>query len=173
MKTPHPTHCKAAALLGMLALLSTCKTYEEGPPISLRGVEKRIAGHWRVDSYTVNGADSMRIIRQLHLEEDWDFQPRDKTNTPVLETLVRGDTLYRYSGNWNPNPADKENTLAISFSSASTVVRVNGNLQRFSTNPRVVLPGRLWKILRLKHRKDIWLQLDENGKRYELRFKPN
>ncbi len=46
-------------LLGTLVGLLSCKKYDEGRNLSLRSKNRRIAGIWRIDTYTIDGADSL------------------------------------------------------------------------------------------------------------------
>ncbi len=41
----------------VLALMSSCKKYEDGPLISFRTRTERLSNTWEVDNYTVNGND--------------------------------------------------------------------------------------------------------------------
>ncbi|MDD3741165.1 MAG: hypothetical protein PHH30_07980 [Bacteroidales bacterium] len=42
-------------LITCLIVMNSCNKYEEGPFISLRSVEKRIAGDYTLDKYLING----------------------------------------------------------------------------------------------------------------------
>jgi hypothetical protein len=41
----------------VLALISSCKKYEDGPMISFRTRTERLSNTWKVDNYTYNGND--------------------------------------------------------------------------------------------------------------------
>ena len=171
MKTSHHSHWKATVLLGMLALLATCKGYEEGPAISLRGMEKRIIGYWRIDSYSVDGADSMQIVKNLRLQGRWYFLSGQGFSEPYLRVVTNeNDTVHSFGGRWIPRDKGKKVGMFLDYQDAL----VNGQTTRpFNIDTRPVIPSNnlSWTILRLTHREDMWLRLDRNGKRYELKFK--
>ncbi len=49
-------------LIVITAIASSCKKYEEGPLISFRSPLKRIYGYYYLESYTINGIDSLKFF---------------------------------------------------------------------------------------------------------------
>ena len=47
-------------IFGILLGMTSCKKFEEGPGFTLRPRTNRVAGVWHIDSYTIDGADSLQ-----------------------------------------------------------------------------------------------------------------
>ncbi len=139
--------------------LWSCKKYEEGPFLSLRSAEKRIVGEWQIDSYTVDGADSMAVINEVGLQGRFRFGEYFNTTEAALTIETNTSTIRSYyTGEWSFENEYNELYFYIDSSLKFDLKRV---------------PLRsTWKIMKLTYKKDLWLSLDEDGKRYELKFKP-
>ncbi|MCC6371862.1 MAG: hypothetical protein IT236_12710 [Bacteroidia bacterium] len=48
--------------LQLLAMLSSCKKYPEGPALSLRTRAERLANTWKVDNYKIDGSDFTSLV---------------------------------------------------------------------------------------------------------------
>src|SRR5688572_14262737 len=85
---------KSAILVTLLAILilAGCKKEEE-----------TISGNWQIESYKVQGVDSLPQIGVLHLEGTLSLNTADQKNTFFdnfqLRT-IQGDTNYVFHGNW-------------------------------------------------------------------------
>ena len=58
---------KITAMLLLLAAftiptIQSCKKYPEGPSISLRSREERVANTWKVENYKINGTDYTSLV---------------------------------------------------------------------------------------------------------------
>lgn len=58
---------KTVVLLAAVAMLplASCKKYEEGPSLSLRSRNARVANTWKIEYYAVNGTDQTANINSL------------------------------------------------------------------------------------------------------------
>lgn len=61
------SNIRITSLFVLIAGLSTltitgCKKYEDGPLISLRSREARVANTWKIDNYKVNGTDYTSLM---------------------------------------------------------------------------------------------------------------
>lgn len=160
-------HLPIVWLLTLLSAITACTKYEEGPAISFRKAENKVEGNWQISSYTVDGIDSMQMIADLHLEGRFWFAERDGTSAaPLYITTIVQDTTYFYSGDWF---IQDKHTVQMAFYTLkkNTIIP----LIRLDSDNQRPLAG-YWRILRLKRKENMWLQLDKNGKRYELQFKP-
>jgi hypothetical protein len=150
--------------------LCCCQKYEEGPKVSFVSSEKVIAHHWKIDSYTVDGADSMQLVKDLHLQGIFIFNPYGASAETNLNIVtVEDDSTYSYEGKWTNNKKTEELTLSIH----SLVLNNNRTSYELPTAPLFGNSVDNWKIVRLRHRQDMWLRLTKNSKEYQLRFKPN
>ena len=61
----------ASALL-FLGVLAGCKKYEEGPALSLRSKNARVANTWKVESYTINASDYTSELTSINYTETYD-----------------------------------------------------------------------------------------------------
>ena len=59
-------------ILIMSASLMGCKKYEDGPALSLRSKTARVANTWKVESYTINGADNTSSFTSVNYTETYD-----------------------------------------------------------------------------------------------------
>lgn len=88
-------------LLGalMLPFIQGCKKYDEGPALSLRARDERVANSWKVENYKINGSDYTSLVASY------------------TETFSKNGT-YSYawgslngSGRWNFQNDDEEINL--------------------------------------------------------------
>lgn len=64
----NPITTRIALALVASSVLAGCQKYEDGPFISLRSREQRIANHWRLEKATDGGTDLTSIFTQYELE---------------------------------------------------------------------------------------------------------
>jgi hypothetical protein len=149
----------------LITLFISCKRYEEGPLISFRSANHRIAGNWRVESFTANGIDSMAYLQRYHLDGLWHFAPYDTYSDPDLKVLK--DSLQSY-GTWSTSSLDNHNSLAIFLFYVNRIPSSST-----STDTIADWPFRdSWEILRLKEN-DMKLTNVQNTIEYKIHFKPN
>mgnify|MGYP000889068729 CR=1 FL=1 len=75
--------------ISFLILLASCNKYEEGPFISLRSVEKRIAGEYNLDKYYIDG--QLISLSYLGISEYRVLYNSDGTGTSYI--TVNSSTL--------------------------------------------------------------------------------
>jgi hypothetical protein len=130
-------------------VFTQCKKYPEGPAISLRSKQERIANTWKVSKYLENSVDKTSDFNTIF-------------NNYVLTTTKGGDYTITYkalslanyseSGSWSLS-SDKED---ITFTQSSPN---NGSVTT-------------WKILKL-YEKEFWAKsVDANGKITEVHLVP-
>lgn len=126
----------------------------------MRSAEKRIVGEWQVNSYTIDGVDSMVVITEVGLQGIFDFGEYYNMIQASLAIDTKTPTLRHYfSGNWSF--VNKYNEIRFYIVDSS----LSFDLKRIPLRST-------WKILKLTYKKDLWLSLEEDGRRYELKFKP-
>lgn len=149
-------------------LLCSCRKYDEGPLVSFRNPREVIAGNWRISSYTVDGADSMWVINGLHLQGNFEFKPYyDNDDLPELFVFTKEDTIdYIYGSRWKYEKRSGSHMVELHINDFRRGIKI----EDFNSE---MMPFRLlyWKITRLKHSKEMWLRVEENGKQYGLKFK--
>jgi hypothetical protein len=150
------------ALLIML-ILNACH-YEEGPFLTLHSAKKIIAEkHWKIASFTANGADSMSYIYRYHLEGDWNFAPDNGPDYPPLSVTTNS---YYYVGKWEGS-SNKDISTLFNYSMANNTM-IYGSAFAF---PNDWVMSNNWNIIKLK-KNDLKLRASKNGISYEIEFKP-
>lgn len=81
-------------LLFIQGLFSSCKRYEEDP-ITLRTPENRIRRNWHLQSFTLNGADSMAFLVRNELAGTWTFGPRKSSSGSYFEINRAQEALWQ------------------------------------------------------------------------------
>lgn len=157
-------------------LLLSCSYYEEGPIVSLKNPEKAVDGDWRVNSYTVNSADSMWVIKDLYLDGKWNFHFIENKHSSYYElptfsviSYSADNVEYTYYGKWDGSNKRSDPGLGFSFD----YYRIDTIITELDRQMLFQMPLRWvdWEITKLIGKKQMWLQVDHDGKRYELRFK--
>jgi hypothetical protein len=149
---------KLSFLLIILAITCTfgCERYPDGPLISLRSVDTRIAGGWQMVSFTSNGVDSLQSIidSTLYTLSIPEIDPKNHSN--VLQIAILG--------NWT-------------FSDNKTIMNVNfPTANYYPFHVPAVGPFKLgylnekWKILKLEMMK-LEISTVYNGRNYLMSFK--
>ncbi|MDO1451834.1 hypothetical protein Q0590_36530 [Rhodocytophaga aerolata] len=159
-------------------LLVSCSYYEDGPIVSLRNPEKAVDGDWKVTSYTVNGSDSMWVIKELHLDGKWNLhfiehKPAasyiDLPRFSVISYSADKSVKYTYYGKYKGNDKRSEPELGFSFDDYGIDTAYTDIDRQMSL--QMPLQWVNWEITRLTGKKQMWLEIDHDGKHYELRFK--
>lgn len=102
------------ALLALTAVVSSCNKYEEGSNFSLISAKGRMAGQWKLTSYTVNGADYTSSMGTFNVTID-----KDGTYTGTAAYVVFGSTVTdNFDGKWEFN-SDKT-TVSMTETGSST-----------------------------------------------------
>jgi hypothetical protein len=102
------------ALLALTAVVSSCNKYEEGSNFSLISAKGRMAGQWKLTSYTVNGTDYTSSAGDYTVTID-----KDGTYSGTAVYTVLGTQFTdNFSGNWEFN-SDKT-TVSMTETGSST-----------------------------------------------------
>ncbi len=142
----------------LAGILPTCKKHPDGPTISLRTKKSRVMGHWDINKYLVNGADSTQsLLSRVSCATPIYFYQMDKGDKEC--SISCPPTTYRYS-NWFFE--DDKKILAFSNSDTSSV-----------SYPPLHLSGRAkehWEIQRLTN-KEMWLKTTTDNIEYYIELK--
>ena len=123
--------------------LTTCKKYEEGPFVSFRSAEERVANDWRIEKYYDDG------VEQSLSDEDKNTKytfTKDGKLTIIVPSQLGNLTI---NGNWYFTDSKKKLVMAINFL---------GNTETYT-----------YKILKLKEN-EMWLKDEEEND--EIHFIP-
>jgi hypothetical protein len=140
MKT---TIFKTAILFTVLTFIaSSCKKYEEGPIVSVRSKEERVANTWVIEKAYDNGNDVTSDYDQYDLMMDKD------QNAKLTSNYKSGNVTFSFSteGVWSFE--NNKNDLRLDFDDDDA--------------------DRVYEILRLKE-EELWLK--EKGGEQELHLK--
>src|SRR5438552_3210941 len=102
---------KTILIFVVLSVACISCRYEEGPLISFRPSNHRIAGDWKVESFTANGIDSMNYLRRYHLDGLWHMAPYHGDSDPGFS--VTKDNFYK-AGFWEES-RDNHKFIVFSF----------------------------------------------------------
>lgn len=132
--------------------------------VSFRSVDNRIAGMWRVESFRMNGVDSMEFLRRNKLDGGWDiYKQQYSSNRPLY---IRNSSPYLYRVFW---ASDKSNHSAyINF---HFQLREKNRQTEISYDTVDWVFKNTWLILRLKEN-EMKITTDWQGNRYDMHFKP-
>lgn len=61
----------AITIFALSFVFTSCKKYPEGPALSLRSKEARVANTWKVESYTINGVDYTSTLKNINYTETY------------------------------------------------------------------------------------------------------
>ncbi len=137
---------KIAYLLLIAASMYACKKYEEGPFVSFRSAEERLANTWMVKQYFENGVDKTNDFNNVFKDYTLTIS---KGNSYTLAYKVFGLVNYSESGVWN-------------FNSNKTKVTFKNTNNNTST----------WTIIKL-YEKELWGEYTDSGnKTIELHLIP-
>lgn len=102
-----------------IALLSSCKKYEEGPLLSLRSKEARLANSWKVEKYLENGVD-----KTSNSQSFFDSYSEEFTKDGIYSySYVIGNDTYTGSGKWEFQSDETEIKVSgVSGASSETLV---------------------------------------------------
>lgn len=134
---------KTAILFSVFTLIATgCKKYEDGPIISVRSKEERIANTWVIEKAYDNGNDVTSDYDQYDLTMDKDH------NAKLTSNYKSGNVTFSFSteGVWSFE--NNKNDLRLDFNNNDA--------------------DRVYEILRLKEN-ELWLK--EKGGEEELHLK--
>ncbi|MFN3404843.1 MAG: hypothetical protein ACK40G_12160 [Cytophagaceae bacterium] len=153
--------------LGYMLFLSlslfSCKyinSYEEGSRISIGDTGEKMRNKYRVESFTVNGVDSMEILKRYGMDKEWIF---DKYNADDI--LFTEGEFGKASG--LGGPGEKAMVEIIFRSCFVNGVSVDMN--------RHTMPGSLfnasWNIIKLRKNEALKISRNYEGNRYDLSLK--
>jgi hypothetical protein len=87
------------ALLALTAVVSSCSKYEEGSNFSLISAKGRMAGDWKLTSYTVNGTDYTSSMGTFNISI-----AKDGTYTGTVVYVILGTPMTdNFDGTWEFN----------------------------------------------------------------------
>lgn len=129
--------------LGGTIALSSCKKYEDGPMVSFRSKEQRMANTWKVEKATENGNDVTSDYDQ------YDLQLFSDGDAKLAAVYTLGDFTFEYEtdGTWDFSDDKEELELNMENDQAD----------------------KTYQILRLKE-EELWLR--EKGQEVELHLIP-
>lgn len=133
----------ALFFIGMTSVLSSCKKYEDGPGISLRSKEERIANTWKVDKAYENGND---ITNQY---DQYELQMLRNGQATLVAIYSTGNFNFEFETNGTWDLVNDNDDLRLDFEDDDA--------------------DRTYQILRLKE-KELWLR--EKGGDVELHLIP-
>lgn len=87
------------ALLALTAVVSSCSKYDEGSNFSLISAKGRMAGDWKLSSYTVDGADYTSSMGTVNVTIDKDGTYKGTAVYTVLGTPFTDN----FDGTWEFN----------------------------------------------------------------------
>ena len=138
-------------ILGLIALvlvsITACKKYSEGPMLSLRSKKARLAGDWKLDKVTKNGADVSSQFISANATETYTY---DKDGTWKY-VYTSGTISLNFTGKWE-FVYKKENLKST----------IDG-----STDP----DGDTVTIVRLKN-KEFWTEQKSGSDTYRFEYVP-
>lgn len=105
------------ALLLVAAVVTSCKKYDEGPSLSLRGKKGRAAGEWEIEKYMENDVDKTAQFRQVQSSETIEFEKDGKYKATATSALFGTTSISE--GTWE-FINDKEDIK-------TTITSVNGS----------------------------------------------
>jgi len=132
----------ALAILGSIGL-SSCSKYEDGPILSLRSKEERIANTWRVEKAMENGSDVTGSFEQYRL----DLRTNNAASLAARYTLGGLTFEFETNGTWSLDNDNED--LRLDFENDAA--------------------DKTYEILRLKE-DELWLR--EKGGNLELQLEP-
>ena len=152
-----------AVLVFAILVFGCSKKYPEGPKFALRTPLQRIVGNWTLETYLINGVDSISEFGAYSKKEVGLQQ--QTTGASAGYTIKIGnntDTInFFYStGYWGF--LNNETTLKMEKKRITNVIGINGPLTQKQTIN--------YDILRLTHL-ELWIRTDFENKTYELHFK--
>jgi hypothetical protein len=138
-------------------LTASCKKYPDGPLLSLRTKEHRLAGTWDVEYFSINGFDSTGYLKNQPFYGVYAFSV--KHNSDVC-SYSSSNYVYSVFGFWKL--VDNNNNLIIKFNIDSTNIGQIGAYRAEKT---------VWEIRRLTE-KELWLKTTyTDGREYFVKFK--
>jgi len=143
----------SAQLLIILPL--SCK-YDEGPAISLRGVEQRIIGDYKVTEFSINDIDNMTLYNdscgcRIGFAHYKQYHQNPVATLEMCKKWAPTYGIYKISKN--------KKTLLISYHDS----------QMLGVGPIGSLKSSVWEIKRLTD-KDLWIETNYNSDKYFLKL---
>lgn len=132
----------------LIFCFTDCKKYPDGPLVSFRTKRARIAGLWEVESFLVNGADSIALLscKQYYFRgKDWQ----------TISAFSCPGTIF---------------DGGFGFEDNKKVLFISGSSFDKGTTPFVTNTSLRWDIQRLTN-KQMWLKANLNNKEYYNKFK--
>ncbi|CAN5212601.1 hypothetical protein BH09BAC5_BH09BAC5_24620 [soil metagenome] len=146
-------------LILFFIFISGCKKYPEGGHLfSLNGVDVRIEKKWKIVSFTVDGADSLPLLKSNPVFcESYQLQ---FAHSKTLGNLLINPCSTFGNNYWGVSDDKKILKLAFHFSSVAS------ELYPIQINDYVTV---FWNIQLLK-KEELWLKTNLNGKVYFVKL---
>jgi hypothetical protein len=140
-------------------LTGSCKKYPDGPLISLRTKEHRIAGTWDVEYFSINGFDSTSYLKSQPFYGMYFFGIKNG-NYIVAPALYGHEYPYLASGSWTLKNHKKD--IEITFGIDDLY---SGQIGPYRSKFAI------WEIRRLTET-EMWLRtIYSDGREYFVKFK--
>ena len=157
---------KLIYITGLLALISSCKKYEDGG-IKNKKVEKKILGFKRICSYKINGVESIEQLQNHYGSQDFffSFQNSDILSNPFNNTKI---TLYL-----NNKPYSNQDSCYLfgywNFENDfdSITIALHPKLDSCTQAYEIPIASTKWKINKLT-KKELFLQTSYKSNLHEL-----
>lgn len=151
-------------LLLLIGFAASCKKFPEGPAITFRSKKNRVEGAKEIESYTVDGADSLSYLMDSVFQtcaNEFFFHKKHTSDTSAGDALVEMPNCSEYD-NWLPGwTFTGKNIMYLKFSLVPKDTAVRSD---------TIVFAHTWDVQRLS-KKEMWLQRTQNKKLYEMRFR--
>lgn len=114
----------AFILLVTATTITSCRKYEEGPNISLRSKEERVANNWRIESAQLDGVDVS--LEPFYAKQKHYFY-RNKTYT-VTKINPQSLEFYNESGTWKFFDNNRKIAITVKNTTLNTEVTTEYNI---------------------------------------------
>jgi len=148
---------KIFALLLIVVTLAACNKYEEGPMISLRKVETRVAQDFELVEFTKDGVDMTQELADS-VGKEWNFLTAIQDQNLITLT----SSYLSYYGSFSIT-TDKKNIEMYIYSTG------NINVDYIGMDPFGKYNILTWKIERLT-KDEMWLSCTYNNSDYYLKL---
>ncbi len=146
-------------LIGILPL--SCKKYEEGPWFSLRSIENRINGNWKLEYLYINDNDSTSRVKEQECYDKLLIKINSKTPKTGSWQMYKGPTFLNVYGTCFIGGKNCNEFNIWNFRDSSCFQSVGAYLR----------PGEFnWTITRLTN-KQFWIKTTWNNQRTWAHFK--
>ena len=147
----------------IIILFDGCTKYDDGPRITFRSAYKRISGIWQVNTFEVDGVDSLQLYNQILNSSTIEFLLGDgPESSDIYIKDINGIGYFGGSAgfNWNTKKMYVD-TLFIYLETSVPKTELGPFGNRVNS---------IWKIHRFTS-KELWIDTYHNNNLYYLRLK--